>query len=371
MSKPDKAAREQDGFRGFGLGTAILTAQQLKEIHTRLNQAFKRLNDPTMTELLEEFSSRLQMAGINVENQIPLRAFANRSIIAHDATNHNSETLINESQIDLVEQAILDGRQIRLEVPDPNTKRKGGTKKIDAFPLQILFHNIAWYLAYESTEMGANGLLVVTRLDRIRLIKDRVGVLREKNDDIMRKELRHRLELLRKKQLRLERLCSRSGGIFLGDNVKHQRALAEENLSATTIKKLVDEKTLQTVRFRCSARVYGFIRSGNKRYPEEQVHLCGPLPSDDWTVPSPKLKPDPQDTRHPYPVELILPAWTIDSTDFSGWLFGFGDGIKIESPNGLREKHRRYGAGIANLYPPQKQSTGAVSGDAAPEEHTS
>jgi hypothetical protein len=81
--------------------------------------------------------------------------------------------------------------------------------------------------------------------------------------------------------------------------------------------------------------------------------LSAPLPSDDWTVGiagTQLLDPDPNNTTHPYPVEIILPAWTVESNDFRSWLFGFGGELKIEAPEALRKEHHAYGQGIAALY---------------------
>lgn len=351
MPAADRPQKSRDKFRGFGLGTAILTAQQLKDVHTRLNQAFSRLNDPTITGLQEALKSRLEMAGIDVENLVPLRAFANRSIIEHDKSFENNQSLVNESHLRRVEEAILGRKQVKLKVPDP--KDKGNWKEIQVWPLQILFHNIGWYLSYESAELGS--LLTVTRLDRIQLIN--AGLPKQRS-----------LAEMQESQQRLEHLCRRTGGIFLGDDHHQQRKLAVDDLSETRIQALLREGTMVKVRFHCSARIYAFIRSGNKRYPPEQMRLSGPLPTDDWTVGSagaPLLDPDPTNTTHPYPVEIILPAWTVKSNDFRSWLFGFGGDLKIDSPDALREEHHAYGRRITALYETPSHTNDEPSGFAA------
>ncbi|MFM7361893.1 MAG: hypothetical protein ACKO6F_04015 [Cyanobium sp.] len=41
-------------------------------------------------------------------------------------------------------------------------------------------------------------------------------------------------------------------------------------------------------------------------------------------------------------MELDLPAWTVArDIDLRNWLFGFGAGIRIESPAALREEHQQ------------------------------
>jgi hypothetical protein len=341
MAKIDPKRTSEGKVRGFGLGTAILTVQQLKDVHTRLNQAFKRLNDPTITHLLDALATRLKYAGIDVDNQVPLRAFANRSIIdsitESDSDHPNRQSLVNQDELKKVEQAILARKPVKIKVPD--RANRGSDKEIIIWPLQILFHNIAWYLAYESMEIDR--LLTVTRLDRIQLINSSLPQQR-------------RLEDMQDSQRRLEQLCRRTGGIFLGADHHAQKALAEDKLSDARIKQLLDKGTLVRVGFRCSSRIYAFIRSGTKRYPAEQMRLSGPLSSDAWTLDDKGIQlllPDPENTTHPYPVELLLPAWTVASDiDFRRWLFGFGGDLKIELPEALREEHCQHGQRIASLY---------------------
>ena len=53
------------------------------------------------------------------------------------------------------------------------------------------------------------------------------------------------------------------------------------------------------------------------------------------------LAGSPSDT-HPYPVELDLPPWTVERCiDLRNWLFGFGAGIRIDSPEALMDEHRQ------------------------------
>jgi hypothetical protein len=54
------------------------------------------------------------------------------------------------------------------------------------------------------------------------------------------------------------------------------------------------------------------------------------------------LEPGAPAESHPYPVELDLPPWTVErDIDLRNWLFGFGAGIRIESPQALRDEHRQ------------------------------
>jgi hypothetical protein len=78
------------------------------------------------------------------------------------------------------------------------------------------------------------------------------------------------------------------------------------------------------------------------RYPREQVRFSKPLPSDSWwhhpDAPH-VLEPNSPTDSHPYPLELDLPSWTIAADiDLRTWLYGFGEGIRVESPSALREE---------------------------------
>jgi hypothetical protein len=51
------------------------------------------------------------------------------------------------------------------------------------------------------------------------------------------------------------------------------------------------------------------------------------------------LEPNAPTDSHPYPLELDLPSWTLAADiDLRTWLYGFGEGIRVESPSGLREE---------------------------------
>jgi hypothetical protein len=64
------------------------------------------------------------------------------------------------------------------------------------------------------------------------------------------------------------------------------------------------------------------------------------------------LEPGSASDSHPYPVELDLPIWCIErDVDLRNWLFGFGAGIRIESPEALREEHLARARDVQEVYP--------------------
>ena len=341
--KPDKYYE----VKGFGLGAAILTVTQLKQVYSLLAKVVGSLNDPTQDVLQKELKERLQKADIDVDQHIPIRGFANRSIL--DAKHADSQSLAHTDQLDKVAAAISECKAIRVKL-----RQDGEWVEQLVWPLQILFHNIAWYLAYQQAN-DVRGVITVTRLDRLML----AGLLPQ------RRSVKDMLAA----QKRLHLLCKRCGGILLSRNGEMQEDILGlsfgggaktseplETLNQKQIKELISKGSLTLVRFRCTAEVFAFMRDGFNRYPPEQMRLSGPRPDDDWKLPNigiEQLTPCPDvNEKHPYPVEFILPSWTVeDDIDFRRWLFGFDSRIVIEEPKSLRHKHKEFGAGIAGLYP--------------------
>jgi hypothetical protein len=101
-------------------------------------------------------------------------------------------------------------------------------------------------------------------------------------------------------------------------------------------------QVLVTVRFCYTAWAFAFIREGLQRYQIEHTRFSKPLPGEHWwhhpNAPH-VLEPGSSSDTHPYPVELDLPSWTVTADiDLRNWLFGFGAGIRIDSPEALRQE---------------------------------
>jgi hypothetical protein len=55
-------------------------------------------------------------------------------------------------------------------------------------------------------------------------------------------------------------------------------------------------------------------------------------------------------------VEIDLPAWTVaQDIDLRTWLFGFGAGIRIESPDALRQEHQARLVAALAVYAPRAE----------------
>jgi hypothetical protein len=117
-------------------------------------------------------------------------------------------------------------------------------------------------------------------------------------------------------------LLHHSGGIYFGSDLAAQLRLCHPRGRSR-------ERESRTLRFCCQGWCFAFLREGLQRYPIEHTRLSLPLPGDTWW-------------HHPYPVELDLPSWTLAADiGLRAWLFAFGAGIRIESPESLRDEHRQ------------------------------
>jgi predicted kinase len=334
-------SRNHNVRHGYAIGTALLSAHRLREIHGVVSQAAGRLADPTAQDLLAELEQRLHWGGIAVDTSPPVRAFANRSIVSSALVRPDS--LAAERQAELLETAIVERRRVELEryasvasFPD------SPTGSFRAWPLQLLFHNIGWYLVYETDNVGrAEGLIRTERLDRVGL--------RHSERGYRRSDEAHAAALAR-----LETLLFLSGGIYFGDNLDTQLQLCSPTAKVRT-------KAMQTLRFCCQSWSFAFIREGLQRYPIEHTRYSKPLPGDTWWH-HPKaphvLEPGLPTDTHPYPVELDLPSWTVErDVDLRNWLFGFGAGIRLVAPAALAAEHRGWLQRALSVYPSSAEGT--------------
>ena len=326
--------RNDNVRHGYAIGTALLSVHRLKEVHGVVSQAAGRLADPTAQDLLAELEQRLHWGGIELDAAAPVRAFANRSIVSSALVRPDS--LAAERQAELLETAIVEHRRIELErYASVASFQDSPSGLFRAWPLQLLFHNVGWYLVYEEDSVGREeGLIRSERIDRLALRRSERGYRRG--------EEAHANALAR-----LQTLLHLSGGIYFGDNLD-----AQLQLCSPTAK--VRAQALTTLRFCCQSWSFAFIREGLQRYPIEHTRYSKPLAGDTWWH-HPKaphvLDPGSAADSHPYPVELDLPSWTVErDVDLRNWLFGFGAGIRIEAPAALREEHRSRALATAEIY---------------------
>jgi hypothetical protein len=314
--------RNDNVRHGYCLGTAVLSPPRLRELHNVVRQTAGRLADPSAQDLLAELDERLGWAGISADGLPPVRSYARHAVV--DTALVRRDSLAAPRRAEAIEAAIVEHRRVLLQrYPGMGSFADSPDGELRVWPLQLIFHNVGWYLLFEEDQVGQeHGLIRSERLDRLAL-RNSIGDLRrspeEQNAAITR----------------LERLLHHSGGIYFGNDLEQQLAVA----SATAQRR---SQALVTLRFCCAPWAFAFIREGLQRYPIEHTRFSKPLTGDSWWH-HPKaphvLEPGPPEASHPYPVELDLPPWTVAADiDLRSWLFAFGGGIRIESPDVLRQE---------------------------------
>ena len=333
--------------QGYAIGTALLSADQLLQVHAQLKASQDRLSDQSQKPLLHTLEERLQRAGILSADGNPDRLRQPRRALAHRSyTEEKPGTLSSLELSPRVERAIRDRRRVWLrhtpDVVDEQRRKRGDDGSFRAWPLQLIFHNISWYLAFETVAIRLNdglGLIRVLRLDRLVLTKEDGNVRRSSEQ-----EHAHALE-------RLERLMDVCGGVYFGESIEDQLAVMGPLLGRTV------KPPYQVLRFSCTPGVFNLIRETPRRLPLEHIAFSSAIPGDGIKDPGARciLPPNPAGDSHPYPVEYRLPSWTLERDwDLRNWLFRWGAGIRIEQPTELREKQVQEARAVMELYQPRQ-----------------
>jgi len=322
---------------GHCFGNAILDKSQIKEVYQFLAESSRRLDNPSMIDLKNDLIKRIKWSGIEI-NENPSKFITNQSIINKDFVSEIS--LLNPENSKALDSAINERKKIFIERLKfaASHKIKNNSKGQYIWPLQILFHNIGWYLAYETIPIASeSGLLKVLRLDRF--------TMRAIDNNSSRS-----LNIHSSKVKQLNKLIEISSGIFFGDDIEIQKKFLDNEFEGF-------KEYLVTVRFLATKNIYMFLREGLQRYPLNQIRMSKPSKDDMWVPPektSSVFVLEPLNKgNHLYPIEYDLPPWVIEKNgdrDFKRWLFGFGPEIIIESPNILKKEYIQRIREISELY---------------------
>lgn len=174
----------------------------------------------------------------------PVHQQLNHSIV-DTRTDESVQRCDNEKtlfyQLEQVETAILEGQAIELyRSHDPYGSKRVGMMSL--WPLQIIYYDIAWYLAYERLETGQ---LAVSRLNRF---TDYCKILKPQRS----------LESQLAKLKQVHQLLSQGWGLYLGD-LAEQQAELENRLE------------FQRVKVRFFPPVVTFILEGDRRHPTQKI----------------------------------------------------------------------------------------------------
>jgi predicted kinase len=334
---------------GYAIGTALLSAEQLLDVHSLLKASLERLSDASQRPVLEALEDRLRWAGL-LDYQLPRvrhpkRAFANRAL-----TEAPNGTLAQPETNQRVERAIVDRRRIRLRhrtdpKPTQAMRQRGDDGSFVVWPLQLLFHNISWYLAFERYGIGTSqGLIQTLRLDRLELLGE--------DGNARRNSEQEHVGALQ----RLERLLHLCGGLYFGKSLEAQLAISgalPEPTAADHAAPIAGLEWYERLRFSCTPAIFRLIREEPKRFPPEHTRYSRPIAGfSDWEAgPLDQLEPNHPRDSHPYPVEIMLPRWTVhEDWDLRAWLFRFGAGVRIEAPIELRQAQLQMAQEVVGLY---------------------
>mgnify|MGYP003336420587 CR=1 FL=1 len=183
---PEVKGRPDSQRQGYAIGTALLSADQLLEVHGLLKASMERLSDASQKPLLLSLEERLRRAGL-LDAPERRQRHGRRSLAHRSVTEERSGTLAARDQSERIERAIKERRRVVLRhLPD---RHQGGTGpqtsdgRVRVWPLQLLFHTISWYLVVEFDAIGSQqGLIRAWRVDRLQLLGSDGAVRRQREE---------------------------------------------------------------------------------------------------------------------------------------------------------------------------------------------
>lgn len=286
---------------GYYVGTGPMSLKEFKAVFDGLTSAAQYQGYPQARRIYETLAKRLQGLDIELNGTLfyPVWLMLNRPIVYTDpaemmAEGENRDNLFH--QLDVVEQAILKGQAIEISrSSDPYGRRRVGPIRI--WPLQLGFHDIAWYIIYEYC---SNGHLEVGRIDRF---KDYCKIITPSGRG---------LAAQKQSLANAHKLLENGWGLYLGEP-EEQRAELQGRLK------------FESVRVRFFPPVIDFILEGDRRH---RTQLLRKGPADSATG-----KPAYVD----YTVKL--PGRSL--REFSLWVNRHMESACVLSPPALVEQHRQ------------------------------
>jgi hypothetical protein len=294
---------EQRIYRwGYFLGTGVMSFKDLQVALNALASMAKYQRSPQAIRIYQELEKKLRGKQIleSTDYLYPVRSQIDRAIIYTDL----DEMLdIKKNRYNLyhcleqVEAAIEIGQAITIyRYADPYSQKIG---YLQVFPLQLIYHDIAWYLLYEYVD---NGHLEIERIDRF---TDQIQFVDQpRGTDLQKTSLNMAMNLLKK-----------GWGLFLGEPSEQVREIAG-TLEYIQIK----------VRF--FAPVIAFIEEGENRHTSQSIDRSGTPAYIDYIV--------------------TLPERSLN--EFCRWVHQFVHNAQVLEPQNLRDRFRSTALKLATLY---------------------
>ena len=319
--------------KGHFLGSAVVSLGDLSELVSIVSSSAPLLNSPQTQALVQSLEQRLVSLNVSPRNAQALSSLAERSIVNPETAPQGS-VRSREPDFRELSAAISRRHEIRIQTyasQDQQSSTSSGHQGDSTLvlPLQFVFHRRAWYLASEEREAGrADGPIRFLRLDRFRLLRV---------DPSQQKEERFSLAFSR-----MCRLVDRTFGLPPNKLSYQDQAL----VWSTNDSWMSADRTL-TVCCRLDHRAWKFIREGPDRLPYPQLRMSGGRETHTtvWKPPGslPHMDqiyclPVHANSDHPYELQMVLPAWSVDDFDLQNWLLGFGAGLVLTGPGSFRQK---------------------------------
>ncbi len=293
---------------GYYLGTGAMSKQQLKVAFNALASMAQYQGDPQVRQIYQVLEQRLRGLELQFQGDLfyPVRAYLNRPIIHTDPVEMVTKGKYNHTLyccLETVENAIAQGQLIELyRQKDPYQQRIG---YMQVYPLQLLYHDIAWYLLYEEYETH---YLAVERVDRF---KDHCKIISTKQRQ--QQDQRESLKVA-------EKLIRAGWGIYLGQPEEQQLELE-------------GKLPFEPVKVRFFPPVTTFILEGECRHPSQ------------------KIIKGKQDSNGEYThVDYLVKLPRRSFHEFSRWVYRHMGNALVLSPPDLVEKHRQEAQALAKRY---------------------
>ncbi|MEB3118932.1 MAG: WYL domain-containing protein [Limnothrix sp.] len=293
---------------GYYLGVGALTAAELTTALNGLRLLAIDLGDPKVGERLGPIQSRLKSWDQDQEGRLtyPLRRSLSRPVSEQDPITRLEQgqgwdRLVE--QLDVIEEAILDGQAIELKVArSPQLDDRGERERL--YPLQLLFYDVGWYLLYEKLDSGQ---FATRRIDRLSA-EVRWLPMPPRGLRIQRQRLRQATGLL-----------SAGWGLFLGE-------------AADQIRELAGQEPLQLVVVRFRPPTARFIAEGDRRHPTQRLT---------W---------ESGTSGEPSELEFSVKLPRRSLGEFERWVRRYGSDAVVLEPPELVARFRQMAIALAQTY---------------------
>jgi len=301
---------DQSMYRwGYYVGMGINQEEFKVAFNALLSQAQYQHN-PLAKHLYQKLEKRLRALNLDLKGELfyPVYQQLNRSIVDTDPDEIIRKKKIAPNtlfgQLPLVEDAILQGHAIEVHRPQDfyDQKREGFSQ---IWPLQFIYHDIAWYLIYEVCETG---LLAVGRVNRF-------------SNNCKTLEPRRDLEVQKTRLNTAHQLLKNGWGLNLG-NLEQQ----QQELNGTL--------SLELIKVRFYHPVTRFILEGENRHINQKV----------FSYPK---KAENEDITH-VDYQIKLPPRS--RREFMLWVNKHLDKAQVLAPPELVEEHRKAAQALLDRY---------------------